>query len=287
MLTGILMLVVSCIPRETPPEEMLILNLINQLPPELAENSGLISHGGLIWYISDSGNDPEIFGYSREQNSVVKTLSVKGVSNIDWEDITQNDQYVFIGDFGNNAGNRTNLKIIRLDKSDLLSATDTIVPNGIITFRYEDQGDFTPSPEATPFDCEAFIATSDSLFLFTKDWVTQQTRIYSLSSAPGDYNATFMDQWDVDGLITSAAWSRESNLMILLGYTPAVPFVIVYNGFDENTRGYVDSKRSEFMNFIGAQTEGIAITENGTIVISSETSLVAGTPARLFILREE
>ncbi|HEX2395885.1 MAG TPA: hypothetical protein VHI78_11095, partial [Bacteroidales bacterium] len=85
MMTGILLMMLSCIPREDPPEKVMFLDEINILPQELSENSGLISYDGLIWYINDSGNDPEMYGYSREQNSVQKTLVIKGVVNNDWE----------------------------------------------------------------------------------------------------------------------------------------------------------------------------------------------------------
>jgi len=286
-MTGILLFMLSCIPREDPPEKVLFLDEINILPQILSENSGMTSSGGLIWFINDSGNEPVLYGYSREQNAVLKTLVVKDMANTDWEDITQNDTYLFIGDFGNNAGSRTNLRIICINKSDLQSVSDTVVPFGSITFQYEDQTDFSSSPEATPFDCEAFIATSDSIFLFTKDWVNQQTRIYGLPSFPGNYEAEFIDQWDVDGLITSAAWSEANKELLLLGYTPIVPFIWVYTGFNENTLTFESATRTDFENYIGTQTEGIMITENGTIVISSEASLSLGIPSRLFLLREQ
>jgi hypothetical protein len=286
-MTGVLLLALSCIPREDPPEKVLHLDEISILPQVLSENSGLTSSGGLIWFINDSGNEPEIYGYSREENSVQKTLFVKGALNIDWEDITQNEEYIFIGDFGNNSGNRTDLNIICLDIDDLFTVSDTIVPVGRITFRYEDQTDFSGSPEDTPFDCEAFIANQDTIFLFTKDWVTQQTRIYTVPATPGDYDAEFVDQWDIEGLITSAAWSDQTDQLILLGYTPIIPFIWVYTGFNANTLKFDAAERTDFSNYISAQTEGIMITETGTVVISSEANATLGTSARLYILRED
>lgn len=280
-MTGFLLFVLSCIPREEPPEKVKYLDQIQLLPPMLSENSGLTTFDGLIWYINDSGNEPELYGYSREHNDVLKAIVIKGSTNTDWEDITQNNEYIFIGDFGNNSGTRKNLNIICIKKSDLLTGSDTVEPAGIIAFSYEDQTDFSHNPENTPFDCEAFIATEDSLFLFTKDWVTSQTRIYSVPAVPGTWSARFIDQWNVDGLITSAAWSDENNKLILLGYTPIVPFILEYSGFQTSPLKFQSAKRSDFENYFGIQTEGITITDNGTILISSE-----GTPPRLFILRE-
>ncbi len=85
--------------------------------------------------------------------------------------------YLYIGDFGNNAGSRTDLHILRIEKSSLLEGMPAI---DTIAFAYEDQTDFTPSNQNTAFDCEAFIAGTDSLFLFTKNWNNLSTVCYSV-----------------------------------------------------------------------------------------------------------
>ncbi len=285
MLSYLLLMVLSCIPREDPPEKVKYLEEIHALPGVLNENSGLISHNGLLWYINDSGNEAELYGYSRQQNIVKKTFVIKDTDNNDWEDISENENYVFIGDFGNNAGSRTNLRIIRLNKTDLDSESDTIVPSGIIEFSYEDQTDFTPQNQNTSFDCEAFVATSDSVYLFTKDWVTLKTAIYSISASPGKYQAQLRARWDVKGLITSAVWSSQSKTLYLLGYTPVVPFITTYSNFNPAKVSYSSVSRQEFQKFAGTQTEGIVVTDDGTVIVCSEGAF--GVPARLFVLREE
>lgn len=270
---GISLLLLACIPRKEP-VETLVLSYLVELPTILQENSGMIGLGSLIWFHNDGGNEPALYGYSTEQDSIVNTVVVKDVVNTDWEDITQNTDQIYIGDFGNNAaGNRTDLRIFIIKKDDLLMEADTITPSGTISFSYADQTDFTPMEENTsPFDCEAFIATEDSIFLFTKDWQTLQTRVYSLSVEPGTQVAKFRKQWNVSGLITAAVWSAENQELLLLGYTPLFPFIWVFSSFSPEDLSFTEGKRTDFSSYWGVQTEGIMISSDGTIYVSAERS---------------
>jgi hypothetical protein len=272
-MTGIIMLMLACIPKEDP-VDTLVLSNVTGLPELLQENSGMTELGDLIWFISDGGNEPALYGYSLEQDSVLRKVIVDGVSNVDWEDITQNGQQVFIGDFGNNMGTRTDLHLIVVNKTELLAAQDTVTPAGIINFSYSDQDDFTPSLEDTPFDCEAFIATDDSVYLFTKDWKNLQTRVYSLATDPGTQTAKLRKQWNVSGLITAAGWSPVGNELYLLGYTPLYPFIWQYTGFSPDDLSFTGSLRSDFTDFWGTQTEGILLHSDGSVYVSSESSPV-------------
>lgn len=272
-LTGILFSLVACLPMEDPPQETISLQKLNNLDVPLNENSGMTEYNGLIWFINDGGNDSAIYGYNRINRIVERSVAIRNSSNVDWEDITQNEDYLFIGDFGNNAsGNRDDLKIYMISKSDLIPAADTVIPAGIIHFRYEDQTDFSPvANNATSFDCEAFIATEDSVVLFAKDWLNQQTRLYTLPLVPGNHIAKLRKHWNVNGLITSAAWSEDDQVLHLLGYTSyLVPFLSTYSGFDHEELTYAEVRRVEFADFLLSQTEGIVILSDGSVLISSE-----------------
>ena len=50
--------------------------------------------------------------------NVSRTVTIQNAANVDWEDICTDDDYIYIGDFGNNSGNRTNLRIYKVLKSD-------------------------------------------------------------------------------------------------------------------------------------------------------------------------
>jgi hypothetical protein len=280
---GLMLILLACIPREEP-KERFILQQIGGLPPILSANSGMTESGGLIWFINDTRFDTAIYGYDRELDTVIRKVVVKNASNINWEDITQNENYIYIGDFGNNDGSRTDLRIIRIDKSDLLTETDIVIPSGIIEFHYEDQTDFTPANQETPFDCEAFIATEDSLVLFAKDWQNRQTRLYTLPLTPGVYIAKLRKHWNINGLITAAAWSSENQELLLLGYTPTVPFLWKFSGFTPADLTYDEGNRTDFNSFWATQTEGLLISGDGSILISSEESSLQ-KPASLFYVK--
>jgi hypothetical protein len=283
LFAGMIVLVLTCIPKEELSENQLMLHKEQTLPSILAENSGIIIYNNLIWFINDSGNDPVVYGYDRSRNEIVRSVAIRNTNNIDWEDITQNEDFIFIGDFGNNMGNRQNLGIIKIRKTDLDQDTDTIAPVGIIKFSFEDQTDFSSTiKNNTSFDCESFIATHDHLILFTKDWLGYKTRMYRLPLIPGTYSAEFMAQWEVESLITSAAWSSDTRKLYLMGYILA-PILWIFNDFDPEDGTFSDSQKTSFNNF-GVQTEGILITDDGNILISSESQ---SENAALYSLRNK
>jgi hypothetical protein len=184
-----------------------------QLSSEISETSGLVFfQQGLLTHNDNS--DENLYVIDTLNGAILQTFALLGTSNFDWEEIAQDSLYLYVGDFGNNAGNRTDLHILRIEKSSLLEGTPAI---DTIAFAYEDQIDFTPSNQNTAFDCEAFIAGTDSLFLFTKNWDNQTTVCYSLPKIPGNYLAHRKDSSDVNGLITGATFIPSKKLVILSG----------------------------------------------------------------------
>jgi hypothetical protein len=96
-----------------------------------------------------------------------------------------------------------------------------------IWFTYSNQTDFTAtSGNNTNFDCEAFIVSSDSIYLFTKQWLNQQSTIYVLPKIPGTYSAQLKATIPVNGLITGANYQEEKRLITLIGYSSLLqPFL--------------------------------------------------------------
>lgn len=262
------------------------LTASTNLQAPLLESSGLAFLGGELWSHNDSGNSNEIFQFSRTTGAVTRTVQITNASNIDWEDLAENDTHLFIGDFGNNNGNRTDLTIYKVEKNAILAGNSANAER--ITFRYEDQTTFTSLPNNNNFDCEAFFFANDSLYLFSKNWVDNQTRWYSLPSQPGDYVAKLKGSFNVQGLITAADINTLTGDIILLGYTNAglqtrsfVWLLSGYPGFD-----IFNGKRNriEIGSPLGlSQTEGIYLFENGTGFISAERIQSGGftLPARL------
>jgi hypothetical protein len=244
---------------------------IHNLPDEINESSGMVESGNLLWIINDSGNEPMIYGYNYQQNTIERRVFVADAVNTDWEELTQDAGHFYIGDFGNNVGDRKDLRIYIIDKT-ALQTSDTVTPSGVIGFSFEDQTDFTPANQNTSFDCEAFIVIDDSLVLFTKDWLTEQTKLYKLPAKSGTYSAEFIKQFDASGLVTASAYNTENKTLLLLGYRDYIPFIWEIPDFSLDNLTFNHGSRSDFTEFLGAQTESIAIMADGSIYVASEES---------------
>ncbi len=200
------------------------------LPASLSESSGLVLWNQQLWTQNDN-SDTSLYTIDSLSGLILLQAPLPGVVNNDWEEISQDSTYLYIGDFGNNAnGNRTNLNILRIDKSSVTAGTPLI---DTINFFYADQTSFTPTgANNTDFDCEAFVVTSDSIYLFTKQWVGTQTVCYTLPKTPGSYSALPCDTLNVAGLITGATLLGNERIVMLCGYNGLLqPFVYLLYDF--------------------------------------------------------
>ena len=95
-------------------------SVINNLPSVLNESSGLERDDqGTFWSHNDSGGEPELYHFS-ESGTLLHTVKISNVENIDWEDITlASNGRMFIGDFGNNSNDREDLKIYIVNINNL------------------------------------------------------------------------------------------------------------------------------------------------------------------------
>ena len=238
------------------------------LEDALVETSGLIYWKNKLWTHNDN-TDTNLYALDTLTGDILETYELTGVNNKDWEEISQDDEFIYVGDFGNNVnGNRRDLKIYKVDKSSLLNNSPVIET---INFSYEDQNDFSGSgANQTDFDCEAFIVSSDHIYLFTKQWVSNQTKVYSLPKVAGTYTATLEDTYNVQGLITGATYLESKNLIALSGYSNVLePFVYLLYDFNEDDffRG---NKRKIIVSLPFHQVEGIATKDGLKYYISNE-----------------
>ncbi|WP_407323828.1 T9SS C-terminal target domain-containing protein [Tenacibaculum maritimum] len=202
------------------------------LPSSIQETSGLIKIDGKLITHNDSGSKPELYEFDDITGAVTRIVTVKNATNIDWEDLANDDDYIYIGDFGNNFGNRRDLKVYRIPITDYLGTTDDTVEAEEIKFKYSEQTDFSSNAYATNFDAEALIAYKDVLYLFTKNWVNSQTNIYALSKSPGTYEISSIGSINAQGFVTGADYNQISNTLILTGYAPNVNFIIEIRDFN-------------------------------------------------------
>ncbi|MBT3382362.1 MAG: T9SS type A sorting domain-containing protein [Prolixibacteraceae bacterium] len=207
------------------------IDLLTTLQDSIKETSGLIYLNNKLITHNDSGGGPFLFEIDSVSGNVTRKVVVSKATNIDWEDLCCDDTYIYIADFGNNNGSRTDLKIYRLLISDYLTAINDTVIVDTINFHYSDQTDFDPGPYSTNFDAEALISYNDSLYIFTKNWGNNWTNIYALPKTPGTYEIKKTDSVNSNGLVTGATFISESNTILLSGYLNIFPFIIKISDF--------------------------------------------------------
>jgi hypothetical protein len=202
--------------------------LIDSLPAIIDETSGLIYYDGALWTHNDSDRKPEIYKFDTITGHILQTVKINNAVNIDWEDIAQDSNYIYIGDFGNNNGYRTDLKIYKILKKDITKGKNISVNASVINFSFSDQTDFIPNHCNNNFDCEAFFFFQDSLYLFSKNWIDKKTKLYVLPCMQGNYIATLIDSFDVNGLITGADINIITNEIAFIGYNNYIRFVWLF-----------------------------------------------------------
>ena len=252
--------------------------LVNQLPAEIEETSGLIFLNGKLWTHNDSGGEPILYSVDTTSGTITGRKTIAGVRNEDWEDIARDETHVYIGNFGSMS---RHLQVLRIKIEDLENPDlDSIVPR-IINFTYGTDGypeeDF--SATATRFDCEAMIVKDDTIFLFSKNWIDHKTYLYALPNKANFFHTiTPIDSLALDYLITGADYNYATNTVALCGYTyntaslDAYPHFTVLSNFEGNNflSGTQTNKAMSGITNIGIQVEGITFRSPNRLWVSNE-----------------
>ena len=243
------------------------------LNPIITESSGIVFTDGKMWTHNDSGNPNEIYSVDTTDGHTIQTVTIDNFSNIDWEDITADSGYIYIGDHGNNNGSRTDLRVLKVKKADIGSGASVHVNAEAISFAYTDQTNFTPSSTHN-FDCEALISIKDSLYIFTKDRGDLKTRVYKMPKVPGSYNLSPYTNFNVGGLITGADYDSINKQIVLVGYLSghANSFLWFLNNYQGDMFFSGNKRRIEIGNGQEWQTEGVCFISSGHFFISCETA---------------
>ena len=249
----------------------------DQLDPVLNETSGLTLWEDLVWTHNDS-DDNHLYGLDGSNGEIKREEELVGAENYDWEEIDSDAQYIYVGDIGNNSGNRTDLHILRVEKSSLGTGSPVY---DTIRFSYEDQVNFNPGGgQNTDFDCEAFVVTPDSIYLFTKQWISKGTTVYAIPNSPGTHVAQNVGTYYVAGLVTGATYLPEKRLLVLIGYTGLLsPFFHLCYDF----RGhdfFSGNNRRITVSLPFHQFEGIVTGDGLEYYASNEANATVLVPAR-------
>ena len=207
---------------ETAPVSLTLVSVLNE---DLKETSGLANVNGKIYTHNDSGGSNLLYEINAATGDVIRSITINGATNVDWEDLACDDTHLYIADIGNNLGSRTDLKIYKILKSDL--DTNNIVNAETIAFSYADQTKFTYDNFTTPYDAEALIAYNGQLYIFTKNWADYTSNVYSIPTIPGNYEVASVGEKVLDVMVTGAASDGAGSSVALVGYT---------NPYDKDTQ---------------------------------------------------
>ncbi|MSQ78049.1 MAG: hypothetical protein EXR21_00035 [Flavobacteriaceae bacterium] len=243
------------------------------LKSKFNETSGLVFFGGRVWTHNDGGGEAKLTSIDTTDGNDKEDYELTGELNIDWEDVTSDAQYVYVGDFGNNTGNRTDLVIYRISKLDssLVKKNNKSLAEEI-KFSYADQTDYRKN-EINNYDCEAMVASGGSLYLFTKCWKDLLTRVYKLSNIPGTYKAELVGIFNTKGLVSAADISPDGKTLGLTAYNPYTNATLLWVFRDFESQHFLTGHKYKVATgdrTFGGQIEGICFYDNNNLYLSSE-----------------
>lgn len=251
---------------------------VTQIPVAVYECSGIaVMSPNRIWAQNDAGNTNELFCFDTTGN-LVRSLLILNATNIDWEDLTRDDEgRIYINDAGNNDNSRTDLKIHRIPDPETI--VGSVVEAETVNFIFEDQYQFPPPSTNLNYDIEAIAWKSDSLYLFTKNRSNPQNgmcKMYRLPAAPGTYTAKlmgsiFLGENNDEARVTSADINPESGEVILLTMKKIISFTnYPFNNFFDG------DKVEYFFSTPMGQIEGVDFVDTCRLFLTEEGSKRAG-----------
>lgn len=249
------------------------------LPSSLTESSGVIFFNNRLITHNDSGGENKLYELDVNTEQIIRTVTLTNATNVDWEDITQDDTSIYIGDIGNNNGNRTDLKIYKISKADYISSNS--ITAEIIEYNYADQTDFSSNPNNTIWDAEALVSLdSNNLILFTKNWIDGITKGYVIPSTAGMYSVNPLTSTLVSGgLITGGTFNSLTGKLYLIGYDQTLqPFVWESFNFNSNDVFSGTNTLTTLSNLGQEQAEAITFVDANNYLVTSESFSISVGP---------
>ena len=236
-----------------------------ELPISVYETSGLEIINNDLITINDSGNPSNLY-YLNEEGEILFRRMFNELKNNDWEDLTADEEFIYIADIGNNFDTRENLRII---KTPINPDNNTFE---LINFYYPEQDDFS-FKQLSSYDAEGLISLGDFLLIFTKNSAKKITEIYRLPKKAGNYKAKLIGEIDTESIVTAADYNNEMKLLVLTStFDFNQYFIITIENFDPSKLD--NSKINKIKIPIGkTQVESIKIIDKNNFWITSEAEV--------------
>ncbi len=230
------------------------------LPVEVNESSGLIYDQGKLLTINDSGGEPVLYVLDSILG-IINILEVPGVVNHDWEALAIDSSRYFIGDIGNNANDRKDLKIIMFYPAEDSSS--------VIDFYYPEQEDFGSLGINAKYDAEGLFYMKDRLFILSKNQQDKNISLYSLPSIAGRYPARLEKNIPLNEKVTGASFHPKKNLLAILTYGKIILYRVNHNDNDFTLELFSCKKF-----FRAGQSEAITFTNDLSLAVTNEKGKV-------------
>ena len=237
------------------------------LPKIINETSGLEILNDVFITHNDSGGEPSLYFFNLS-GEIINSIKIEKenfweIYNNDWEDITADEDYIYIADTGNNFGTRDNLNIIKVKISDF-SIDDKI------DIFYSNQDSFFPSSKHK-YDAEALLIIEDKIALFSKDRDSLNTDLYLIDeSVKEKQELSSVANFNVNSLITGGDYDSDTGILALVSYSSrGEQYLILFEDFNIDNPRYNSFKKYR-IPIERAQIESVKIINGNMFWVTSE-----------------
>lgn len=273
---------------------VLDIQIQTSLQDSVKESSSLAQFSGQTWTANDSGDGANLYQINEQTGQVVKQVYVNNVISYDWEALAQDADSLYVMDCGNNHGTRDSRTIIKIDSQTLMAADDgeTIAAVNTTRFSMADKPKEKLTMYMHDYDCEAATVVDQQLWVFSKNWINLQSRLYRMdlieitNSAVNKNVIPVMSEQvlEVDGLITAADYNAATEQLVLLGYDDNLIYKHPFIWFIPVKDKYLDWGRAKRFNLAPyGQWESILWQGNKQLILTAEASW--GRAARVGIVK--
>ena len=237
------------------------------LPKIINETSGLEILNEVFITHNDSGGEPNLYFFNLNgeitNSKKLEPDSFWEIYNNDWEDITADENFLYIADTGNNFGTRDNLSIIKVKISDFS------IDSKIDIF-YSDQESFLPSSKHK-YDAEALLIIEDKIALFSKDRDSLNTDLYLVDDTVIEkQELSSVANFNVNSLITGGDYDSDTGILALVSYSSrGEQYLILFKDFNIYNPRYNSFKKYS-IPIERAQIEAVKIINEKQFWITSE-----------------
>lgn len=226
--------------------------------PEIAESSGLVDRGDVVYTINDSGSGPVLYGVDPGNGRTTSRTTYSSDEVVDVEALAPGrDGTVWVGDIGDNGAARDSVALYRARPGSSASTRlDLTYPDG-------------------PRDAEALLAHPRTGRLFVVSKSVFGGTVYAVRPGARPGSTTRMRTFaQVPGLVTDGAFLSDGKHVVLRGYGTATVFTFP----DFRPTGTVDLPDQR-------QGEAVSVGRDGRVLLATEgvgtDVLQVRLPARL------